>query len=150
MTGNPAHTTGTLTVTTLCTEAGISRATSYRSPLSKIIAELLRTPDAPPRPQTDTLTADIARLKKADRTLRSQHAAEQREARATIAAYANHIQALSLRNAELEAENAWPRPHPVQVSVAETLGITRPDARGNANGNVTQPHGATRMRTLEA
>ena len=28
------------------------------------------------------------------------------EARATIAAYANHIQALSLRNAELEAENA--------------------------------------------
>jgi cell division protein FtsB len=38
--------------------------------------------------------------------LRSQHAAEQREARATIAAYANHIQALSLRNAELEAENA--------------------------------------------
>ncbi|MFD3581239.1 hypothetical protein [Streptomyces sp. NPDC058683] len=31
---------------------------------------------------------------------------EQREARATIAAYANHIQALTLRNAELEAENA--------------------------------------------
>ncbi|UUU28575.1 hypothetical protein JIX56_00910 [Streptomyces sp. CA-210063] len=38
--------------------------------------------------------------------LRSQHAAEQREARATTAAYADHIQALSLRNAELEAENA--------------------------------------------
>ncbi|MFD4528257.1 hypothetical protein ACFWP7_30885 [Streptomyces sp. NPDC058470] len=58
-----------------------------------------------PRPQTDTLTADIVRLKKADRTLRSQHAAEQ-EARATFAAYANPIQALSLRNAELEAGNA--------------------------------------------
>ncbi|MFC9916503.1 hypothetical protein [Streptomyces sp. NPDC127197] len=75
------------------------------SPLAKIITGLLRTPDAP-RPQTDTLTADIARLKKADRTLRSQHAAEQREARPTIAAYANHIQTLSLRNAELETENA--------------------------------------------
>ncbi|MFJ5730981.1 hypothetical protein [Streptomyces paradoxus] len=37
---------------------------------------------------------------------RSGPAAEQREARATIAAYANHIQARSLRNAELEAENA--------------------------------------------
>ncbi|MET8170231.1 hypothetical protein ABZT34_39385 [Streptomyces sp. NPDC005329] len=105
VTGTPEHTTGALTVTTLCTEAGISRATYYRSPLAKIITGLLRTPDSP-RPQTDTLTADIARLKKADRTLRSQHAAEQREARATMATYANHIQALSLRNAELEAENA--------------------------------------------
>ncbi|MFJ4585655.1 MULTISPECIES: hypothetical protein [Streptomyces] len=105
VTGSPEHTSGALSVSTLCTEAGISRATYYRSPLAKIITGLLRTPDAP-RPQTDTLTADIARLKKADRTLRSQHAAEQREARATIAAYANHIQALSLRNAELEAENA--------------------------------------------
>ncbi|MFD8227447.1 hypothetical protein ACFV16_25100 [Streptomyces massasporeus] len=38
--------------------------------------------------------------------LRAQHAAEQREARAIIAVYTNHIQALSLRNAELEAENA--------------------------------------------
>ncbi|MFL5998530.1 MAG: hypothetical protein ACJ736_30270 [Streptomyces sp.] len=41
-----------------------------------------------------------------NRTLRSHHTAEQREARATIAAHANHIQALSLWNAELEAENA--------------------------------------------
>ena len=105
VTGTPEHTSGALTVSTLCTEAGISRATYYRSPLAKIITGLLRTPDTP-RTQTDTLTADIARLEKADRTLRSQHAAEQREARATIAAYANHIQALSLRNAELEAENA--------------------------------------------
>ncbi|MFD3622832.1 hypothetical protein ACFWWT_48580 [Streptomyces sp. NPDC058676] len=104
VTGNPEHTNGALTVTTLCTEAGISRATYYRSPLAKIITGLLQTPDAP-RPQSDTLAAHIARLKKANRALRSQHAVEQREARATIAAYANHIQALTLRNAELEAEN---------------------------------------------
>ncbi|MGW5285202.1 hypothetical protein ACWERI_38195 [Streptomyces collinus] len=105
VTGTPEHTSGALTVSTLCTEAGISRATYYRSPLAKIITGLLRTPDAP-RPQTNTLAADIVRLKKADRALRTQHAAEQREARATITAYANHIQALTLRNAELEAENA--------------------------------------------
>jgi hypothetical protein len=80
VTGSPEHTSGALSVSTLCTEAGISRATYYRSPLAKIITGLLRTPDAP-RPQTDTLTADIARLKKADRTLRLQHAAEQREAK---------------------------------------------------------------------
>jgi hypothetical protein len=69
-----------------------------RSPVTRCVP----TPTA----DGDTSTADIARLKKADHTLRSRHAAEQREARATIAAYANHIQALSLRNAEPEAENA--------------------------------------------
>ncbi|MFJ8948375.1 hypothetical protein ACIRG4_35020 [Streptomyces sp. NPDC102395] len=119
VTGNPEHTSGALTVSTLCMEAGISRATYYRSPLAKIITGLLRTPDAP-RPQTDSLTAEIARLKRADRTLRSQHAAEQREARATIAAYANHIQTLSLRNAELEAENAT-----LRRVIVEELWITR-------------------------
>ena len=105
MSGHPEHTDGTLTVTALCTESGISRATYYRSPLAKTITALLQPPDAP-RPQTDTLTTEIARLKQAARALRSQHAAEQRETRATLAAYANHIQALSLRNAELEADNA--------------------------------------------
>jgi hypothetical protein len=53
----------------LCREAGISRATYYRSPLAKIITGLLKTPDVR-RPQTDVLIADIARLKKAERTLR--------------------------------------------------------------------------------
>ncbi|MGW2089319.1 hypothetical protein [Streptomyces sp. NPDC001880] len=124
VTGTPEHTSGALTVSTLCTEAGISRATYYRSPLAKVITGLLRTPDAP-RPQTDTLTADIARLKKADRTLRSQHAAEQREARATIAAYANHIQALSLRNAELEAENDTLREALRQGGTVASLPVTR-------------------------
>ncbi|GAA2248086.1 hypothetical protein GCM10010104_50750 [Streptomyces indiaensis] len=57
------NTSGALSACTLCTEAGISRATYYRSPLAKIITGLLRTPDAP-RPQTDTLTADISRLKR--------------------------------------------------------------------------------------
>ncbi|MFF3787680.1 hypothetical protein [Streptomyces sp. NPDC001933] len=124
MTGNPEHTSGALSVSTLCTEAAISRATYYRSPLAKIITGLLRTPDAP-RPQTGTLTADIARLKKADRTLRSQHAAEQREARATIAAYANHIQTLSLRNAELAAENATLREALGQGGTVASLPVTR-------------------------
>ncbi|XUL93928.1 hypothetical protein ACQ86D_51000 [Streptomyces galilaeus] len=105
MSGHPEHTDGTLTITALCTEAGISRATYYRSPLAKTVTGLLQAPDAP-RSQTDIFTKEIARLKRADRALRSQHAAEQRETRAALAAYANHIQALSLRNAELEAANA--------------------------------------------
>ncbi|WP_369268669.1 hypothetical protein AB5J55_00215 [Streptomyces sp. R11] len=85
---------------------------------------MLRTPDAP-RPQTDTLAADIARLKKADRTLRSPHAAEQREAGATIAAYADHIQPLSPRNAELEAENATLREALGQGGTVALLPVTR-------------------------
>ncbi|MGH1554551.1 hypothetical protein ACRAWF_29325 [Streptomyces sp. L7] len=109
MSGHPEHTDGTLTITALCTGAGISRATyyrsPYRSPLAKTVTGLLQAPDAP-RSQTDIFTKEIARLKRADRALRSQHAAEQRETRAALAAYANHIQALSLRNAELEAANA--------------------------------------------
>ncbi|MFJ2264436.1 hypothetical protein ACIOKD_40205 [Streptomyces sp. NPDC087844] len=102
--GQPENTGGTLTVTTLCTEAGISRATYYRSPLAKIITVLLREPDAP-RPQTDTLTGEITRLKGAERALRSRHAAEREELRATIDAYAQHIQALTLRLTELEDAN---------------------------------------------
>ncbi|MGQ4363546.1 hypothetical protein [Streptomyces sp. SAS_272] len=105
MSGHPEHTDGTLTISALCTEAGISRATYYRSPVEKTVTGLLQAPDAP-RSQTDVLTNEIARLKRADRALRSQHAAEQRETRAALAAYANHIQTLSLRNAELEAANA--------------------------------------------
>ncbi|MET8805841.1 hypothetical protein [Streptomyces sp. NPDC004546] len=110
MSGSPEHTNGIFTATALCIEAGISRATYYRSPLAKTITGLLQAPDTP-RSQDDTLTTEITRLKRADRALRSQHAAEQREMRATIAAYANSIQALSLRNAELEAENAALREH---------------------------------------
>ncbi|MEU3938006.1 hypothetical protein AB0E85_39210 [Streptomyces sp. NPDC029044] len=58
-------------------------------------------------------------------TLRSQHAAEQREARATIAAYANRIQTLSLRNAELEAENATLREALRQGGTVASLPVTR-------------------------
>ncbi|MHA5047617.1 hypothetical protein [Streptomyces sp. SD15] len=110
MSGHLEHTDGTCTITALCIEAGISRATYYRSPVAKALTVLLHAPDTP-RPQTDTLTAEIAPLKRADRALRSQHSAVQREMRATIAAYAYQIQALSLRNAELEAESAALREH---------------------------------------
>lgn len=102
LTGQPQHTGGALTVTTLCTEAGISRATYYRSPLTKIITTLFKAP-APPRTPTNILTAEITRLKKAERELRSRHAAEWEELRAVTAAYARHTQVLTLNLNELEA-----------------------------------------------
>lgn len=107
LTGQPQRTSGALTVTTLCTEAGISRATYYRSPLAKIITGLFKAP-APPRPQTDILAAEITRLKNAERELRSRRAAEREELRATIATYAQHIQVLTLRLTELEAAKRHP------------------------------------------
>ncbi|WP_327335684.1 hypothetical protein OG384_03110 [Streptomyces sp. NBC_01324] len=121
--GQPEHTGGALTVRALCMEAGISRATYYRSPLAKVVAALLREPDAP-RPQTDTLTAEITRLKGAERALRSRHAAEREELRATIAAYAQHIQALTLRLTELEDANGVLRrqiqqPDPIVTSLRQ-------------------------------
>ncbi|MGW3957697.1 hypothetical protein ACWEKM_44050 [Streptomyces sp. NPDC004752] len=41
-----------------------------------------------------------------ERKLRRDHAVDVRDLRATGTAYANQIQVLALRNAELEAENA--------------------------------------------
>lgn len=50
---------------------------------------------------------------------------EQRETRTTIAAYANHIQTLSLRNAEPEAENAILREALGQGGTVGSLPVTR-------------------------
>ncbi|MGW3660889.1 hypothetical protein ACWD6R_36905 [Streptomyces sp. NPDC005151] len=52
------------------------------------------------------LKAEAARLRKELRTLRRQKAEETGELRKTVATYANHIQVLTLRNAELEGETA--------------------------------------------
>jgi DNA-binding protein H-NS len=53
----------------------------------------------------DELKAEIRRLRKTERELRKEKAAEIRELQETINTYANQIQALALRNAEL-AEDA--------------------------------------------
>jgi hypothetical protein len=104
MLGRPEVSDGTLTVTNICVEAGVSRASYYRSPVAAVVKELLDAP-AVARPETETLKAEIARLKNDDRKLRSAKAQEIRELTATNTTYANHIQVLTLRNSELEAEN---------------------------------------------
>ncbi|MFF8729516.1 hypothetical protein ACF073_23915 [Streptomyces sp. NPDC015171] len=47
MSGSPERTNGGFTVTALCIEAGISRATCYRSPLAQTLTGLLQAPDTP-------------------------------------------------------------------------------------------------------
>ncbi|MER7793311.1 hypothetical protein [Streptomyces sp. NPDC097640] len=105
MHGLPELTDGKITIVNLCTEAGVSRASCYRSPVAQAVKEILEAPQTR-RPEPEELRAEVSRLKKAERKLRSGHAAEIRELKDTVATYANQIQVLALRNAELETRTA--------------------------------------------
>ena len=105
MHGLPELTDGKITVVNLCTEAGVPRASYYRSPVAQAVKEILEAPQTR-RPEPEELRAEVSRLKRAERELRSEHAAEVRELKDTMATYANQIQVLTLRNAELETQNA--------------------------------------------
>lgn len=104
MLGRPEITDGALTVSNICAEAGVSRASYYRSPRA---AEIKRRLDAPqtPRPEIEDLRGQVKQLKKTERALRSEHAAQIRELKHTVNTYANQIQALALRTAQLEDDN---------------------------------------------
>jgi hypothetical protein len=104
VTGRSATTDGAVTVSNLCTEAGVSRASYYRSPVAALVKDMLASGQAP-RSEIDTLRAQLRELKAADKDLRRRHAEEIRDLKATIATYANQIQILTLRNADLEADN---------------------------------------------
>ncbi|MFE9925743.1 hypothetical protein ACFYQA_30510 [Streptomyces sp. NPDC005774] len=103
MLGRPEITDGRTSAVNICAEAGVSRASYYRSPVSAAIKEVLGAPQAK-RPEADELRQEIAQLKKTMRELHSDKATEIRELRSTLAAYANQIQILTLRNAELESD----------------------------------------------
>ncbi|MFE6977201.1 hypothetical protein [Streptomyces sp. NPDC057682] len=105
MHGLPELTDGKITIVNLYTEAGVSRASYYRSPVAQAVKEILEAPQTR-RPEPDELRAEVSRLKKAERELRSEHAAEIRELKGTVATYADQIRVLALRNAELETQNA--------------------------------------------
>lgn len=103
--GESSVTDEALTVANLCLEAGISRASYYRSPVAGVVKDPLAS-GAVVRPEIDQLRTQVKELRKTDANLRRDNSAEVRELKATVATYANQIQALALRNAELEAENA--------------------------------------------
>ncbi|MEU6032048.1 hypothetical protein ABZ825_34445 [Streptomyces tauricus] len=87
----------------IATEDGASRASYYRSPVAPAIKKILSAPDVK-RPEVDEFKAEVARLRKHERALRQEHAAEVRELKDATATYANQIQILALRNAELEED----------------------------------------------
>lgn len=104
MLGRPEITDGTTSVTSICAEAGVSRASYYRSPVAAAVKEILRDPRAR-RPELDELCDEVKRLCRAERKLRSDHATEIRELRGTVATYANQIQVLALANHQLREDN---------------------------------------------
>lgn len=103
--GRPAVTDGQLTISNICAEAGISRASFYRSPLATKIRAGLADPASTRRPETEQLRTRVSELTAADKELRSKHATEIRDLRATVRAYANQIQILTLRASQLEDDN---------------------------------------------
>jgi hypothetical protein len=104
MIGRPEITDGITTVTNICTEAGVSRASYYRSPVAGAVKEVLKDPQVR-RPELDELCDEVKKLRQAERKLRSEHAAEVRELRGTAATYANQIQVLALANHQLREDN---------------------------------------------
>lgn len=102
--GQPEITDGTTTVTNICSEAGVSRASYYRSPVADAVKEIRNDPQAR-RPEMDELRDDVRKLCRTERKLRSEHAAEVRELRGTVATYANQIQILALANHQLREDN---------------------------------------------
>lgn len=103
--GRPGISDGQLTISNTCLEAGISRASFYRSPLAATIRRDLAGPGTAKRPEAEQPRAKIRELTAADKQLRSQHAAEIRDLRATVRTYANQIQILTLRAGQLEDDN---------------------------------------------
>lgn len=101
MLGRPEITDGSLSVSNICTEAGLSRASYYRSPQAAAIKALLDTPQTG-RPEIEDLREQVKALTRTERQLRAEHAGEVRELRDTVKTYANQIQTLALRSKQLE------------------------------------------------
>jgi hypothetical protein len=103
--GRPRTTNGQLTISNICAEAGISRASFYRSPLATTIRADLADPASTRLPEAEQLRVKVRELTAADKDLRSKHATEIRDLRATVRTYANQIQILTLRISHLEDDS---------------------------------------------
>jgi hypothetical protein len=104
MLGRAEITDGTLTVSNICTEAGVSRVSYYRSPQAAAIKELLDAPRTQ-RPEVDDLRTQVKQLTRTERQLRAEHAGEVRDLRETVRTYANQIRVLALHADQLKRES---------------------------------------------
>ncbi|MFE1250555.1 hypothetical protein [Streptomyces sp. NPDC058735] len=131
MLGRPEITDGRTSAVNICAEAGVSRASYYRSPVAAVIKGILSSPEAR-RPESDELRQEILRLKQSERELRREKGEEIRELRATVAAYANQIQVLALRNAELESDTRLLKAQLTKVEKGVVRQLPRTGARSSS------------------
>jgi hypothetical protein len=102
--GRPEHADSKLNVKNLCAEAQVPRATFYRSAHAAEFQRILNDPGQ--QPQAEQQRRQVSQLKADDKQQRAQHATDLREAREQAKNYANHIQVLTLRLAQLAEEHA--------------------------------------------
>jgi transposase-like protein len=101
--GQPTSSGGGLTISSLCREAGVGRDSYYRSPpqfKDTVVAAFARR--GAPQPELVTLREENAALKREKKQIVQENARALRELENTIRIYANQIQVLTLRNAELD------------------------------------------------
>lgn len=106
LTGQPVTTDGDLTISNLCREAGVGRDSYYRSPQQfkdSVVAAFANCEAK--QPELVALREELAELKSSRKQADRDHARTVRELEATIRLYANQIQVLAVRNAELEDEH---------------------------------------------
>ncbi len=103
--GQPTVTDGAITVTNLCLEAGVGRDSFYRCPEVKKKFTAAKTNAETHKPEVLQLREEVRALMREQKDLRRAHSEQVRDLEATIRSYANQIQALALRNAELANEN---------------------------------------------
>lgn len=102
--GRPEHTDGKLNVKNLCAEAQVPRASFYRSAHAAEFQRILNDPGQ--QPQAEQQRRQASQNKASGSQQHAQRAADLREAREQAKTYANHIQVLTLRLAQLSTENA--------------------------------------------
>jgi len=101
--GQPTTSDGTLTISSLCREAGVGRDSYYRSPQQfkdTVAAAFARRETQ--QPELLALREENAALKREKKQIVQDNARVVRELENTIRIYANQIQVLALGKAELE------------------------------------------------
>ncbi|MFE2867863.1 hypothetical protein [Embleya sp. NPDC059259] len=110
--GQPTVTDGAVNVANLCREAGVGRDSFYRSPQEfkdRFKAALANSTDN--QPEVLQLRTKLARLKHESKETGRRQAETIQDLEETNKIYADHIQVLTLANAELAAENQRLRAH---------------------------------------
>ena len=138
--GQAQATDGKLTIVNVCAEAGVSRASFYRSPAAAEIKTALANAPAAPEPGTaEDLRGQITGLKRAAKTSRSEHAAEIRRLNEQLKTYANQIQLLALHAEQLRDENQQLRQRP--DNTAGTITPLNPRRGRQASAQAQAPDG---------